>query len=94
MVDGLRDVIGSVFEFSSLLEQQRTVSPASSPPWAAILAVPDCRRRHLRRISPHAPSWTASGAIRRAADRHRLHGLYIRFKRTRGSRPSAPSISP
>lgn len=41
MVDGLRDVLGSVFEFSNLLEQQRTGTITRQlAAWAAILAVP------------------------------------------------------
>lgn len=41
MVDGLRDVLTSVFEFSTLLEQQRTgVITRQLAAWAAILAVP------------------------------------------------------
>lgn len=41
MVDGLRDVLTSVFEFSNLLEQQRTgVITRQLAAWAAILAVP------------------------------------------------------
>ena len=41
MVDGLREVLSSVFEFSKLLEQQRTgVITRQLAAWAAILAVP------------------------------------------------------
>ncbi len=41
MVDGLRDVLTSVFEFSNLLEQQRTGEITRQlAAWAAILAVP------------------------------------------------------
>ncbi|MGL4314251.1 MAG: magnesium and cobalt transport protein CorA [Sphingomonas sp.] len=41
MVDDLRDVLTSVFEFSNLLEQQRTgVITRQLAAWAAILAVP------------------------------------------------------
>jgi magnesium transporter len=41
MVDDLREVLNSVFEFSSLLEQQRTgVITRQLAAWAAILAVP------------------------------------------------------
>ena len=41
MVDGLREVLTSVFEFSNLLEQQRTgVITRQLAAWAAILAVP------------------------------------------------------
>jgi magnesium transporter len=41
MVDGLRDVLSSVFEFSNLLEQQRTGAITRQlAAWAAILAVP------------------------------------------------------
>jgi len=41
MVDGLREVLNSVFEFSTLLEQQRTgVITRQLAAWAAILAVP------------------------------------------------------
>jgi magnesium transporter len=41
MVDGLRDVLSSVFEFSNLLEQQRTGDITRQlAAWAAILAVP------------------------------------------------------
>ena len=41
MVDGLREVLTSVFEFSTLLEQQRTgIITRQLAAWAAILAVP------------------------------------------------------
>lgn len=41
LVDGLRDVLTSVFEFSNLLEQQRTGDITRQlAAWAAILAVP------------------------------------------------------
>ncbi|RXD07355.1 magnesium and cobalt transport protein CorA [Sphingomonas sp. UV9] len=41
MVDGLREVLTSVFEFSNLLEQQRTGAITRQlAAWAAILAVP------------------------------------------------------
>lgn len=41
MVEGLREVLSSVFEFSSLLEQQRTGAITRQlAAWAAILAVP------------------------------------------------------
>ena len=41
LVDGLRDVLTSVFEFANLLEQQRTgVITRQLAAWAAILAVP------------------------------------------------------
>lgn len=41
LVDGLREVLNSVFEFSNLLEQQRTgVITRQLAAWAAILAVP------------------------------------------------------
>ena len=41
MVDGLREVLNSVFEFSNLMEQQRTgVITRQLAAWAAILAVP------------------------------------------------------
>ena len=41
MVDGLREVLGSVFEFGNLMEQQRTGAITRQlAAWAAILAVP------------------------------------------------------
>jgi magnesium transporter len=41
MVDGLLQVLSTVFEFSSLLEAQRTgVTTRQLAAWAAILAVP------------------------------------------------------
>jgi magnesium transporter len=41
MVDDLREVLNSVFEFSNLLEQQRTGTITRQlAAWAAILAVP------------------------------------------------------
>jgi len=41
MVDGLREVMSSVFEFSTLMEQQRTGTITRQlAAWAAILAVP------------------------------------------------------
>lgn len=86
MVDGLRDVLGSVFEFSSLLEQQRTgVITRQLASWAAILAVPTAVAGIYGMNFTHMPEldsvWGYPAVLL-------LIGvtctwLYIRFKRTR-----------
>jgi len=85
MVDGLRDVLGSVFEFSSLLEQQRTgVITRQLAAWAAILAVPTAiagvygmnfeHMPELRSVWGYPAVMLVIGAT--------CAGLYVRFKRS------------
>ncbi len=86
MVDGLRDVIGSVFEFSSLLEQQRTgVITRQLASWAAILAVPTAVAGIYGMNFTHMPEldsiWGYPAVL--VAIVVTCTGLYIRFKRTR-----------
>lgn len=86
MADGLRDVINSVFEFSSLLEQQRTGAITRQlASWAAILAVPTAIAGIYGMNFQHMPELATAwgypavliviGTI--------CVGLYVRFKRTR-----------
>jgi len=86
MVDGLREVLNSVFEFSNLLEQQRTgVITRQLASWAAILAVPTAiagiygmNFEHMPELkSPYGyPAVLAAIALICA-------WLYVRFKRAR-----------
>lgn len=86
MTDGLRDVLSSVFEFSSLLEQQRTgVITRQLASWAAILAVPTAiagiygmNFAHMPELDSHW-GYPAVMLVIFAT----CVGLYIRFKRTR-----------
>lgn len=86
MTDGLRDVLSSVFEFSSLLEQQRTGAITRQlASWAAILAVPTAIAGIYGMNFAHMPEldsrWgyptvmLAIGVI--------CVALFIRFKRSR-----------
>lgn len=86
MVDGLRDVLSSVFEFSNLLEQQRTGAITRQlASWAAILAVPTAIAGIYGMNFEHMPElesvWgypvvlLVIGSVCLA--------LYVRFKRTR-----------
>ena len=86
MVDGLRDILGSVFEFSNLLEQQRTGAITRQlAAWAAILAVPTAVAGIYGMNFTHMPELDSPwgypavligiGAV--------CVGLYVRFKRAR-----------
>jgi magnesium transporter len=86
MVDGLRDILSSVFEFSNLLEQQRTGAITRQlAAWAAILAVPTAIAGIYGMNFTHMPELDsplgypavllAIGGI--------CVGLYVRFKRAR-----------
>ncbi len=86
MVDGLRDVLGSVFEFSSLLEQQRTGAITRQlAAWAAILAVPTAVAGIYGMNFTHMPEldsvWGYPAVMLLIVAT--CTGLYIRFKRTR-----------
>ena len=86
MVDGLREALGSVFEFSSLLEQQRTgVITRQLASWAAILAVPTAIAgiygMNFEYMPELASPWGYPAVILVIAAV--CGGLYIRFKRTR-----------
>ena len=86
LVDGLRDVLTSVFEFSNLLEQQRTgVITRQLAAWAAILAVPTAiagiygmnfeHMPELRSVYGYPAVLAAIALI--------CFVLYVRFKRAR-----------
>lgn len=85
MVDGLREVLTSVFEFSNLLEQQRTGAITRQlASWAAILAVPTAiagiygmNFEHMPELASPYGYWVVLGVIATVCT-----GLYIRFKRT------------
>lgn len=86
MTDGLRDVLSSVFEFSSLLEQQRTgVITRQLASWAAILAVPTAIAGIYGMNFTHMPelnsAWGYPTVMLVIAAV--CVGLYVRFKRTR-----------
>ncbi|WP_292029849.1 magnesium and cobalt transport protein CorA [Brevundimonas sp. UBA2416] len=86
MTDGLRDVLSSVFEFSSLLEQQRTgVITRQLASWAAILAVPTAIAGIYGMNFTHMPelnsAWGYPTVMLVIAAV--CIGLYVRFKRTR-----------
>ena len=86
MVDGLRDVLGSVFEFSSLLEQQRTgVITRQLASWAAILAVPTAVAGIYGMNFTHMPEldsvWGYPAVLLLIGVT--CGALFIRFKRTR-----------
>ena len=77
MVDGLREVLTSVFEFSNLLEQQRTGAITRQlAAWAAILAVPTAIAGIYGMNFEHMPELkTPLRLFRRArGDRGDLHG--------------------
>ena len=86
MVDGLREVLNSVFEFSTLLEQQRTgVITRQLAAWAAILAVPTAiagiygmNFRHMPELSTQYGYFVVLAAIVLICA-----WLYFRFKRAR-----------
>ncbi len=86
MVDGLRDVLTSVFEFSNLLEQQRTGTITRQlAAWAAILAVPTAiagiygmNFEHMPELKTQYGYFVVLGVIAVVCA-----ALYIRFKRVR-----------
>lgn len=84
MVDGLRDVLTSVFEFSNLLEQQRTGAITRQlAAWAAILAVPTAiagiygmNFEHMPELKTQYGYFVVLGVIALICS-----ALYIRFRR-------------
>jgi len=86
MVDDLREVLTSVFEFSNLLEQQRTGAITRQlAAWAAILAVPTAiagiygmNFQNMPELKTEYGYFVVIGAITAACV-----GLYIRFKRAK-----------
>lgn len=84
MVDGLREVMTSVFEFSNLLEQQRTGAITRQlAAWAAILAVPTAiagiygmNFEHMPELKTTYGYFVVLGVIAVICTM-----LYIRFKR-------------
>ena len=86
MVDGLREVLTSVFEFSTLLEQQRTGAITRQlAAWAAILAVPTAiagiygmNFEHMPELKTQYGYFVVIGVIAAICT-----WLYIRFKRAR-----------
>ena len=86
MVDGLREVLNSVFEFSNLLEQQRTgVITRQLAAWAAILAVPTAiagiygmNFRHMPELDTRYGYFVVLAVIALVCT-----WLYYRFKRAR-----------
>jgi magnesium transporter len=86
MVDGLREVLNSVFEFSNLLEQQRTGAITRQlAAWAAILAVPTAVAGIYGMNFENMPELTSRYGyfIVLAAMGLVCGWLYIRFKRAR-----------
>ncbi|RZJ00833.1 MAG: magnesium and cobalt transport protein CorA [Brevundimonas sp.] len=86
MVDGLRDVLSSVFEFSNLLEQQRTGAITRQlAAWAAILAVPTAVAGIYGMNFEHMPElrsvWGYPAVMLVIVST--CIALYVRFKRTR-----------
>ncbi|MGV8929173.1 MAG: magnesium and cobalt transport protein CorA [Brevundimonas sp.] len=86
MVDGLRDVLSSVFEFSNLLEQQRTGAITRQlAAWAAILAVPTAIAgiygMNFEQMPELASPWGYPVVM--AVIVSACAGLFIRFKRAR-----------
>ena len=86
MVDGLREVLTSVFEFSNLLEQQRTGAITRQlAAWAAILAVPTAIAGIYGMNFEHMPElsspWGYPAVLLAIAV---ICGwLFVRFRRTR-----------
>lgn len=85
MADGLREVLSSVFEFSNLLEQQRTGAITRQlASWAAILAVPTAIAGIYGMNFKHMPElasvWGYPAVMLVIGSA--CIGLYIRFKRT------------
>lgn len=86
MVDGLREVLSSVFEFSNLLEQQRTGAITRQlAAWAAILAVPTAVAGIYGMNFEHMPELKLRYGyfIVLAAILATCAFLYFRFKRAR-----------
>lgn len=86
MVDGLRDVLSSVFEFSNLLEQQRTGAITRQlASWAAILAVPTAIAGIYGMNFEHMPELESRWGypIVMLVIATVCIGLFVRFKRTR-----------
>ena len=85
MVDGLREILNSVFEFSNLLEQQRTGAITRQlAAWAAILAVPTAiagiygmNFKHMPELDTRYGYFIVLVAIVAICA-----WLYVRFKRT------------
>jgi len=86
LADGLREVLNSVFEFSNLLEQQRTGTITRQlAAWAAILAVPTAiagiygmNFRHMPELDTRYGYFVVLAAIVLICG-----WLYFRFKRAR-----------
>lgn len=86
MVDGLREVLSSVFEFSNLLEQQRTGAITRQlAAWAAILAVPTAiagiygmNFEHMPELKTRYGYFVVLAVIAAVCT-----ALYIRFKRVK-----------
>lgn len=86
MVDGLREVLTSVFEFSNLLEQQRTGAITRQlAAWAAILAVPTAIAGIYGMNFEHMPELDSPYGYQAvlAAIAVICAALYVRFKRAR-----------
>ncbi|MFN3931869.1 MAG: magnesium and cobalt transport protein CorA [Brevundimonas sp.] len=86
MVDGLRDVLSSVFEFSNLLEQQRTGAITRQlAAWAAILAVPTAIAGIYGMNFEHMPELDSRWGypVVMAVIVSACAALYVRFKRAR-----------
>jgi magnesium transporter len=85
MVDGLREVLTSVFELSNLLEQQRTGAITRQlAAWAAILAVPTAiagiygmNFQNMPELRTHYGYFVVLGVIAVTCV-----ALYVRFRRT------------
>jgi magnesium transporter len=86
MVDGLREVLASVFEFSNLIEQQRTGTITRQlAAWAAILAVPTAiagiygmNFEHMPELKTEYGYFVVLAVIATICG-----GLYARFRRLR-----------
>lgn len=86
MVDALREVLSSVFEFSNLLEQQRTGAITRQlAAWAAILAVPTAIAgiygmdfNNMPELKTRYGYFIVLGVIASVCT-----ALYVRFKRAR-----------
>ena len=86
MVDDLREVLTSVFEFSNLLEQQRTGAITRQlAAWAAILAVPTAiagiygmNFEHMPELKTQYGYFIVLGVIAVT-----MSGLFFWFKRTK-----------
>lgn len=86
MTDGLRDVITSVFDVSSLLEQQRQGAITRKlAAWAAILAVPTAVAGIYGMNFDHMPElhWRYGYALVLAAMGAICVGLFAQFKRSK-----------